>query len=156
MKARYLVKAPLGYLVVVILSLASLSSCLTGYLEEDLKRQREQIDQQNLELARQRKDLEAIAAGKQVQDKSQQDCNRAFRDYFDKAQLSTNRDEQISLYREGLKLCPDDDVAHYELGRALVDAGRRGEAEREFEAALKINPGFAEARRQLDSLRGSR
>ena len=39
------------------------------------------------------------------------------------------------------------------LGRALVDAGRRGEAEQEFEAALKINPGFAEARRQLDSLR---
>ena len=42
------------------------------------------------------------------------------------------------------------------LGRAFVDAGRRGEAEKEFEAALKINPGFAEARRQLDSLRGSR
>jgi len=156
MKARYFVKAPLGCLFVVILGLASLSSCLTGYLEEDLKRQREQIDQQNLELARQRKELEAIGAGKQVQDKSQQDCNRAFRDYFDKAQLSTNRDEQISLYRQGLQLCPDDDVAHYELGRALVDAGRRGEAEKEFEAALKINPGFAEARRQLDSLRGSR
>ena len=136
----------------LVLTLGGLSSCLTGYLEEDLKRQREQIEQQNLELARQRKELEAIAGGQ----KQQQDCSRAFRDYFDRAQRSTNRDEQISLYRQGLQLCPDDDVAHYELGRALVDAGRRGEAEREFDAALKINPGFAEARRQLDSLRGSR
>ena len=133
-----------------------MSSCLTGYLEEDLKRQQEQIrtsrkrrwpgNAKNWRRSRR-------ATGP---DQKQQDCNRAFRDYFDKAQLSTNRDEQISLYQQGLQLCPDDDVAHYELGRALVDAGRRGEAEKEFEAALKINPGFAEARRQLDSLRGSR
>jgi len=47
-------------------------------------------------------------------------------------------------------------VAHYELGRALANDGQRGEAEKEFEAALKINPGFAEARRQLDSLRSGR
>jgi hypothetical protein len=38
----------------------------------------------------------------------------------------------------------------------LVDSGRRGEAELEFEAALKFNPGFAEARRQLEILRGNR
>lgn len=144
------------YLIAALTALVTFSSCLTGYLEEDLKRQQAQIKEQEAEMARQRKELEAIAAGKPLQDKSQQDCNRAFRDYFDKAQLSTNRDEQISLYRQGLQLCPDDDVAHYELGRALVDAGRRGEAETEFEAALKINPGFNEARRQLDSLRGSR
>ena len=149
-------KSSLGYLIALMLSIAALSSCLTGYLEEDLKRQREQIKEQEAELLRQRRDLEAMAAGKQVQDKSQQDCNRAFRDYFDKAQLSTNRDEQISLYRQGLQLCPDDDVAHYELGRALADAGQRGEAEKELEAALKINPGFAEARRQLDALRNNR
>ena len=72
------------------------------------------------------------------------------------AQVSTNRDEQISLYRQGLQLCPGDDVAHYELGRVLVDAGQRGEAEKEFEAALRINPDFAEARRQLDSLQSGR
>lgn len=125
-------------------------------MSEVLERQAEQIRQQNEDIARQRKELEALAAGKQVQDRQQQDCNRAFREYFDKAQLSTNRDEAISLYRKGLELCPDDDVAHYEFGRALADAGQRGEAEREFEAALKINPGFAEARRQLDTLRANR
>ncbi len=144
------------HLIAMLAALAMFNGCLTAYLEEDLKRQQAQMKEQDAEMARQRKELEAIAAGKQLQDKSQQDCNRAFRDYFDKAQLSTNRDEQISLYRQGLQICPDDDVAHYELGRALVDAGRRGDAEKEFEAALKINPGFAEARRQLDSLRGSR
>jgi tetratricopeptide (TPR) repeat protein len=55
-----------------------------------------------------------------------------------------------------LAICPDDDVAHYELGRTLADAGRRTEAEREYEAALKINPDFADARRQLEAIRSNR
>ena len=136
----------------VIAFVTLLSACMT----EALERQAEQIRQQDEEITRQRKELEALAAGKQVQDRQQRDCSRAFREYFDKAQLSTNRDEVISLYRKGLELCPDDDVAHYEFGRALADAGRRNEAEKEFEAALKINPGFGEARRQLDVLRANR
>ena len=136
----------------VIAFVTLLSACMT----EALERQAEQIRQQNEEIMRQRQELEALAAGKQVQNRQQQDCSRAFREYFDKAQLSTNRDEVISLYRKGLELCPDDDVAHYEFGRALADAGRRDEAEKEFEAALKINPGFGEARRQLDVLRANR
>ena len=129
---------------------------LAACMSEVLDRQAEQIRQQNEEIARQREEIEALAAGQQIQDQKQQDCSRAFRDYFDKAQLSTNRDETIALYRQGLQLCAEDDVAHYELGRALIDAGRRGEAETEFEAALKINPGFAEARRQLDAVRNNR
>ena len=127
-----------------------------GCMSEVLDRQAEQIRQQNEEIARQRKELEALSAGKQVQDRQQQDCSRAFRDYFDKAQLSSNRDEVLSLYRRGLELCPDDDVAHFEFGRTLADAGRRAEAEKEFEAALKINPDFGEARRQLEALRINR
>jgi len=136
----------------VIAFVTLLSACMT----EALERQAEQIRQQNEEIMRQRQELEALAAGKQVQNRQQQDCSRAFREYFDKAQLSTNRDEVISLYRKGLELCPEDDVAHYEFGRALADAGRRDEAEKEFEAALRINPGFGEARRQLDVLRANR
>ena len=139
-------------ILIVLVCATQLAACMS----EVLDRQAEQIRQQNEEIARQRKDLEALAAGQQIQDQKQQDCRRAFRDYFDKAQLSTNRDETIALYRQGLQLCGEDDVAHYELGRALVDAGRRGEAEKEFEAALKINPGFAEARRQLDAVRNNR
>lgn len=125
-------------------------------MSEVLERQAEQIRQQEEEIARQRKDLQALTAGKQLQERQQQDCSRAFREYFDKAQQSNNREEVLALYRKGLELCPDDDVAHFEYGRALADAGRSTEAEKEFEAALKINPSFAEARRQLESLRSSR
>ncbi|HEX5020207.1 MAG TPA: tetratricopeptide repeat protein, partial [Candidatus Binatia bacterium] len=121
-----------------------------------LERQAEQIRQQEIEISRQRKELEALAAGQQIQDEKQKDCVRAFRDYFDKAQLTTDREEAISFYREGLAICPDDDVAHYELGRALVDAGRPAEAAKAFEAALKINPAFADAKRELDAIGKSR
>ena len=123
---------------------------------EVLERQTAQIREQEQEIARQRKELEALAAGQQIQDQKQQDCNRAFRDYFDKAQQSTNREQTIALYRDGLTICPDDDVAHYELGRALADAGRPADAEREYETALKINPDFGDARRQLEALRANR
>src|SRR5262245_997017 len=139
---------------VLILAAAALS--MPACMSEVLERQAEQIRQQEAEIARQRKEIEALAAGKQVQDRQQQDCNRAFREYFEKAQSSTNRDQVLSLYRHGLEICPDDDVAQYEYGRALAAAGRRGEAERAFDAALKINPNFAEARRELDALRNSR
>jgi len=133
-------------------SLLSLAACNSEVLE----RQAAQIRQQEIEITRQRKELEALAAGQKIQDEKQRDCIRAFREYFDKAQLSTNREEAISLYRQGLTICPEDDVAHYELGRALADAGRPAEAASSFEAALRINPDFADARRQLDAMRRNR
>ncbi|HEX6260969.1 MAG TPA: tetratricopeptide repeat protein, partial [Woeseiaceae bacterium] len=105
-----------------------------------------------LEISRQRSELDALLAGQKVQEQKQQDCNRAFRDYFEKAQAASDRDQAIVLYREGLTLCPEDDVAHYELGRALVDRGRYAEARTAFETTLKINPGFVEAKRQLDAI----
>jgi len=128
----------------------------TACNSELLERQAEQIRQQEAEIARQRKELEALAAGQKVQDQQRKDCMRAFRDYFDKAQSSTNREESISLYRQGLAICPSDQVAHYELGRALADAGRLTEAEKSFEAALKIDPDFSDAQKQLDALRKNR
>jgi tetratricopeptide (TPR) repeat protein len=147
--ARVLNKSFLLPMLGIVILLAACNS-------EILERQAEQIRQQEEEIARQRKELEQLAAGQKVDDQKQQDCRRAFRDYFDKAQLSTNREQAISLYRDGLAICPDDDVAHYELGRALADAGRRDEAEKEFAAALKINPDFGDARRQLDAIRTNR
>jgi tetratricopeptide (TPR) repeat protein len=48
---------------------------------------------------------------------------------------------------------PDDDVAHYELGKVMVERGSYAEAEKEFEAALKINPDFVDAKKQLDTVR---
>ena len=123
---------------------------------EVLERQAEQIKQQELEIARQRKELDAMLAGQKLQDQKQQDCNRAFREYFEKAQSLADRDQAIGLYREGLSLCADDEVAHYELGRALANRGRYLEAEREFEAAINLKPGFTDAKRHLEAARENR
>jgi tetratricopeptide (TPR) repeat protein len=57
-----------------------------------------------------------------------------------------------ALFRKGLALCPDDDVAHYELGKLLLASGKQNEARSEFEAALKINPNFGAARTALEGL----
>jgi tetratricopeptide (TPR) repeat protein len=122
-------------------------------MSEALERQAEQIKQQDEEIARQRREIDALIAGKQLQDQKQQDCSRAFRDYFDKAQGERETDRAVRLYQDGLALCPDDEVARYELAVILADRGDSREAEKQFEAALKINPNFAEARRRLDLLR---
>jgi tetratricopeptide (TPR) repeat protein len=121
---------------------------LPGCNSELLEKQAEQIKQQQAEIAAQRQELDAL----KLPEQKQRDCNRAFRDYFEKAQVLTDRDKAIALYREGLALCPDDDVAHYELGKTLAANGRNTEAQAEFEAALKINPGFIEAQNQLEAL----
>ena len=141
-------KSKWGGVAALLLALMFLSSCLSAELEK----QAEQIKQQDEEIARQRKEIEAITA----QEKQQRDCNRAFREYFDRAQSTADRERAATLYRDGLALCPDDEIARYELGRALADRGRYAEAEKEFEAALKINPGFIEAQRELDAARKSK
>jgi tetratricopeptide (TPR) repeat protein len=123
---------------------------------ELLEKQAEQIKQQEAEIARQRKEIEALQTAQRLQDQKRRDCNRAFRDYFEKAQATRDGDRAIALYREGLELCPDDDVAHYELGKVLNHQGRTTEAEKEFETALKINPDFLDAKRELDDLKGKR
>ena len=133
------------------------ASCfLAGCNSEILEKQAEQLRQQEIQLARQRKEINDLLAGQKLQDQKARDCNRAFRDYFDKAQTSSDRQQTIALYREGLTICPDDDVAHYELGKVMVEQKSYAEAEKEFEAALKINPDFADARKQLETLRKGR
>jgi tetratricopeptide (TPR) repeat protein len=133
------------------------ASCfLAGCNSEILEKQAEQLRQQEIQLAQQRKEINDLLAGQKLQDQKARDCNRAFRDYFDKAQTSSDSQQTIALYREGLTICPDDDVAHYELGKVMVEQGSYAEAEKEFEAALKINPDFADAKKQLETLRKGR
>jgi tetratricopeptide (TPR) repeat protein len=129
---------------------------LPGCNSELLEKQAEQIKQQQAEIAAQRKEIEALKAGQKIQDQKQQNCNRAFRDYFEKGQVLADPEKAIALYRQGLALCPDDDVAHYELGKILAANGRSTEARAEFEAALKINPDFTEAKGELDALGDNR
>lgn len=100
----------------------------------------------------QRKEIEELLAARQREEQKRQDCNRAFRD-FEKGQAANDRQEAITLYRNGLRLCPEDDVAHYELGKIFQTIGRTQEAREEFEAALRINPNFHDAKRQLEALK---
>jgi len=54
-----------------ILCAIAFLTLLPACMSEILERQAEQIRQQNEELGRQRKELEALAAGKQIQDSQQ-------------------------------------------------------------------------------------
>ena len=139
-------------LSLIIPGFVVVSSCRTAELEK----QAQMIKEQGAEIARQRAEIEALQAGQQAEKKKLGDCNRAFRDYFERAQTTADGDRAIALYRDGVALCPDDDVAHYELGKLLAAQGLYREAEREFETALKINPAFTDAKARLDALRKNR
>ncbi len=133
------------------------ASCLTAFFliscDSALIRQNEeQIRQQQAEILRQRKEIEEIQLARRKEEQKRRDCNRAFGD-FEKAQAFKEPNEAAALYRQGLTLCPDDEVAHYELGKIFISAGKLGEAEQEFEAALRINPNFTEAKRLLETIR---
>ena len=117
---------------------------------ELIRRQEEQIRLQQEEIIRQRRELEELVAARKKEEQKRAACNRAFRD-FEKAQAAKEPNEAVALYRQGLQLCPDDDVAHYELGKLLQGMGQTQDAQQEFEAALKINPSFRDAKRQLEA-----
>ncbi len=106
---------------------------------------------QQEEIARQRREIEELTAARQREERKRRDCNRAFQ-HFEQAQQAREPGTAAALYRQGLALCPDDDVAHYELGKILKTMGRSQEAQQEFEAALKINPNFHDAKRQLEAI----
>ncbi len=124
-----------------------------GCNTEILEKQAQQIKEQQVEIMRQRQEIEALVTAQQLEEQKRRDCSRAFRDFFERAHQAKVSETAIGLYRQGLSLCPDDDVAHYELGKILADQGRLAEAETEFEAALKLNPDFGEARNRLDAIR---
>jgi tetratricopeptide (TPR) repeat protein len=126
---------------------------LVGCSSEILEKQAAQLRQQEIQLALQRQEIDDLLARQKAQDQKSRDCNRAFREYFERAQATSDPEQAIAFYRQGLAICPDDDVAHYELGKVLADLGNYAEAEREFEAALKINPDFVDAKRRLDTVR---
>jgi tetratricopeptide (TPR) repeat protein len=60
--------------------------------------------------------------------------------------------EAIEQYDSVVRLKPDFAVAHYGLGLALLRQGRKDEAAGHLETALRLNPGFDQARHALDEL----
>jgi len=60
----------------------------------------------------------------------------------------TNRiPEAMELFSQALRIKPA--VAHYSLGRALLETGRTSEAIDQYKQALQIDPDYAEARNNL-------
>ena len=57
--------------------------------------------------------------------------------------------EAMDLFKQALRMNPDNDAAYYNLGNALVQRGRTLQAIDEYERALRINPNFAEAHNNL-------
>ncbi|HEX9445588.1 MAG TPA: tetratricopeptide repeat protein [Candidatus Binatia bacterium] len=134
-------------------ALLFLSACEPEQIRRNddiLRRQEEELRQLREEKRRMETGERRTDAGREER-RRDGDCSRAFRT-FEQAQAARSPAEAAALYREGLDLCPDDEVAHYELGRILADMGRLQEARREFETALQINPNFQGARRELDLL----
>jgi tetratricopeptide (TPR) repeat protein len=114
------------------------------------------LEQQRAELARLqeeseklKQETEALRQQTQKDETEREACNRAFY-AFDAGRKAGDTDDAIAKYQEGLELCPNDDVAHNELGEIYMRMGRKAEAAAEFQAALRINPNFSRAQRNLD------
>jgi Flp pilus assembly protein TadD len=127
-----------------------LSSCAL-FDNTKLEQQRAQIDQLRRESAQLRQEAEAIRTQREKEEQERAACNRAFAS-FASARKAPDDATAITYYREGLALCPSDDVAHNELGELYARLGRAAEARTEFEAALKLNPNFTRAQKNLDAL----
>ncbi|MGH7829741.1 MAG: hypothetical protein ACREP8_06140, partial [Candidatus Binatia bacterium] len=111
----------------------TLSALSWSCASEQIRKNEEEIQRQQEEITRLRTEIEELKSAQQAEEQKRQNCNRAFRD-FERAQATKDPEQAIALYRLGLKLCPDDDIARYELGILLSTAGRTKEAAEEFEA----------------------
>ncbi len=135
----------------LLFTLVFFSAC-SLFDDTQLEQQRAEIARLKQEADQLRQEAEALQQQRQKEDKERDACNRAFSS-FSAARKATRGEEAIDLYREGLSLCPSDDVAHNELGEIYLRLGRKADAAAEFEAALRLNPNFSRAQKNLDAVR---
>ncbi len=117
-----------------------------------LEQQRAELAQLKEETEKIKQEADALRLQNQKADQEREACNRAF-SAFSTGRKAGDSETAITSYKEGLSLCPNDDVAHNELGEIYLHLGRKAEAVAEFQAALQINPDFSRARKNLDGVR---
>lgn len=71
---------------------------------------------------------------------------------FNRGVLETSPEAKIAAYRDAIREAPDLVEAHYNLALALEHLGRRAEAETEYGAALRLDPGLEPAAINLGAL----
>jgi tetratricopeptide (TPR) repeat protein len=136
----------------LLIALLVLPTFLSGCLGKSLAEQQALIQKQQEDLERLRQETNALFQRRQKEQQAQEACNRAFREY-EAGRKTKDPQEAIARYRQGLDLCPDDDVAHNELGEIYLQQGQMAEAITEFTEALAINPNFSSAQNNLDAAR---
>ena len=62
--------------------------------------------------------------------------------------------DKLFHYRRALRLCPNNPVFHNGIGEVYISLQRVGDAEYEFQEALRLDPGYSPAKQNLDTLRG--
>ena len=75
--------------------------------------------------------------------------------YFNRARRARNLDRKIDLLEQGLRYCPNNPAAYNDLGVALELSGDYAAARIRFERALRIDPEYYPARRNLKRMQRS-
>ena len=119
-----------------------------------IEQQRAEIESLRQDAEQLRQETEALRQQSAQQQQQNTACNRAFND-FDAARKAANDTNAAAYYKAGLEICPSDDVAHYELGEIYLRLDQTDAALAEFKEAVRINPKFSRAQRQLDKHQGA-
>jgi tetratricopeptide (TPR) repeat protein len=61
-------------------------------------------------------------------------------------------EEAINEYQKAVALDPEDEVIHYNMGKAYLQGGKKYEAMDSFQDAIRLNPQFNQAREELVKL----
>jgi tetratricopeptide (TPR) repeat protein len=141
-----------SYRLLIVLITVCLFSACSLFDNTQLEQQRTELARLKEEAEKLRQETEALRQQGQKDTQEREACNRAFY-AFEAGRKAGDTEEAITRYKEGLALCPNDDVAHNELGEIYMRTGRKAEAAAEFQAALHINPNFSRAQKNLDAVR---
>ncbi|MDD2941390.1 MAG: hypothetical protein PHC51_00340 [bacterium] len=71
-----------------------------------------------------------------------------------RANRATSAADKLFYYRRALRFCPSNASYHVEIGRVYQSIGREDDAEFEFQQAVNLDSGNAEAKRLLSELNG--